>query len=351
MSFNRIEAYVSSESEEEVDTQVTKKRAAKRDRLWNIEKTFPNSKEAFEFLETEKTWGFKFKNETNEGNKWYYRCNKPKLRGQQCPAGVYLLFDNRNTEVVLFRADNPHDHNGLQPKIGLSEEAKGEIQRLFDLKQKPKLILAKLREKGIQVSNKSQITNYLKKLKQQKYGQNTISLGTFEQWCKDRSDVPDDEDKGFVAGYYVCYDDDDDDGDDGEEKDDDEDIDENENDGKKYRAIFTTKRLLRLAVLSNKIHADATYKLVYEGSPVLLNGNTDLDRHFHSFGISVCSNEKTADFVFIFKTLIDTIEKLGLEIHIEILVSDASEAIRNAFILVFGEGLLIIMGSCAKKHS
>jgi hypothetical protein len=55
MSFNRIEAYVSSESEEEVDTQVTKKRAAKRDRLWNIEKTFPNSKEAFEFLETEKT--------------------------------------------------------------------------------------------------------------------------------------------------------------------------------------------------------------------------------------------------------------------------------------------------------
>ena len=36
MSFNRIEAYVSSESEEEVDTQVTKQRVAKRDRLWNI---------------------------------------------------------------------------------------------------------------------------------------------------------------------------------------------------------------------------------------------------------------------------------------------------------------------------
>ena len=31
-------------------------------------------------------------------------------------------------------------------------------------------------------------------------------------------------------------------------------------------------------------------------------------------------------------------EKIGLEIHIDILVSDASEAIRNAFILVFGEG-------------
>ena len=62
--------------------------------------------------------------------------------------------------MVLFRADNPHDHTGLQPKIGLSKEANGEIRRLFDLKQKPKFILAKLREKGIQVSNKSQITNY-----------------------------------------------------------------------------------------------------------------------------------------------------------------------------------------------
>jgi hypothetical protein len=70
---------------------------------------------------------------------------------------------------------------------------------------------------------------------------NTISLGTFEQWCKDRSDVPDDEDKGFVAGYYVCYDDDDDDG---EEKDDDEDIDENENDGKKYRAFFYNETII-----------------------------------------------------------------------------------------------------------
>jgi hypothetical protein len=112
---------------------------------------------------------------------------------------------------------------------------------------------------------------------------------------------------------------------------------------KKYRAFFTTKRLIKLAALSNKIHAEATYKLVFEGSPVLLNGNTDLDRHFHSFGISVCSNEKTADLVFIFQTLVETLEKLGVTFHIDTLIADASEAIRNAFIAVFGEGLLIIM--------
>ena len=65
-----------------------------------IEKIFPNLTEAFEFLETEKTCGFQYKNETNEGNKWNYRCNKVKLRAKQCSAVIFLLFDNRNTEVV-----------------------------------------------------------------------------------------------------------------------------------------------------------------------------------------------------------------------------------------------------------
>ena len=101
--------------------------------------------------------------------------------------------------------------------------------------------------------------------------------------------------------------------------------------------------MLKLATLSNIIHADATYKLIYEGSPVLINGTTDLDRHLHSFGMSVCPNEKTSDFVFIFKTLVETLEKLGEKIHIDTLVSDASEAIPYAFLLVFVAGMLIIM--------
>jgi transposase-like protein len=41
--------------------------------------------------------------------------------------------------------------------------------------------------------------------------------------------------------------------------------------------------------------------------------------------------------------LVETLEKLGEKIHIDTLVSDASEAIRNAFLLVFSAGKLIIM--------
>jgi len=68
-----------------------------------------------------------------------------------------------------------------------------------------------------------------------------------------------------------------------------------------------------------------------------------MDRHFHPYGINVCSNEKTADFEFIFTSLLESLQKIGEEINIDTLISDASEAIRNAFKNIFGEDLLIIM--------
>ena len=208
---------------------------------------------------------------------------------------------------------------------------------------KPKHILAQLREKGIHVKNKAQIISRINQLKKEKYGRTKISLGEFERFCINHKEIPD-EDKGFVAAYFVSYDD--------NELDDEEDDDEgetvdsaNENCGKKFRVFFTTKRLVEIATKTNKIHADATYKLIWEGAPVLMDGTTDLDRHFHPYGINVLSNEKTADFVFIFKSLVEIAERLRLKLKIEILISDlgAPEAIRNAFLLVFGEDLLIIM--------
>ena len=106
-------------------------RAAKRDRLWKIEKTFPNSKEAFEFGETEKTWGFKYKTETNDGNKCYYRCNKPKLRGQHCPAGLYLLFDNRNNDKE-FVLKPSIDLKGWTERYNWARSEKDIISKSFD---------------------------------------------------------------------------------------------------------------------------------------------------------------------------------------------------------------------------
>ena len=68
-----------------------------------------------------------------------------------------------------------------------------------------------------------------------------------------------------------------------------------------------------------------------------------MDRHFHLYGISVCTNEKTEDFIFIFNSLVESLDKLGEEINVKTLISDASNSIRNAFIQVFGEDTLLIM--------
>ena len=101
-----------------------------------------------------------------------------------------------------------------------------------------------------------------------------------------------------MAAFYVNFNEDD-------EVDDEADIDDDAE--KKFRIFCTTKKLLKIALKSSKIHADATYKLIWEGVPVLINGTTDMDRHFHPYGINVCSNEKTADFEFIFTSLLESL--------------------------------------------
>ena len=63
------------------------------------------------------------------------------------------------------------------------------------------------------------------------------------------------------------------------------------------------------------------------GFPCLIAGTTDMDRHFHPFGFAVCSNEVEEDFRFIFESIKDhNHDNKNL-----ILVSDSSDAIRNAF--------------------
>ena len=91
---------------------------------------------ALDFIVTEKTWSFHYKNTTADGNKSYYRCNKIKLRGHQCPAGIYLLYDCRNEDVFIFRALENHDHSKAKSNHGLSDEVKREIDTLFTLKFK-----------------------------------------------------------------------------------------------------------------------------------------------------------------------------------------------------------------------
>ena len=67
-----------------------------------------------------------------------------------------------------------------------------------------------------------------------------------------------------------------------------------------YKLFISTVRLLKLANKADTINADATYKLVWNGSPVLINGHTDMDKKFHPIGLAICKHERGEEFEFIF---------------------------------------------------
>ncbi|KAK7098959.1 hypothetical protein V1264_003169 [Littorina saxatilis] len=101
------------------------------------------------------------------------------------------------------------------------------------------------------------------------FGKHTISLGELAAWADSPTAVPDDDDVTFVCGFECSY------------------------DQKEafFRVCMTTKRLLKLGADAANVHADATYKLIWQGFPVLILGYSDANRMFHPLGLAVTKNE------------------------------------------------------------
>ena len=104
------------------------------------------------------------------------------------------------------------------------------------------------------------------------------------------------------------------------------------------KIFLSSLRLLSICKSAVIIHADTTYKLVWQGLPVLMTGTTDKNKVFHPFGIGVCDGEAAEDFEFIFKSIKTAVFSV-FKIHMEpkILQADASDAITRGFELVFGK--------------
>ena len=111
-----------------------------------------------------------------------------------------------------------------------------------------------------------------------------------------------------------------------------------------FYLFFITKRLLENTKKSKHICADATYKLLHRGHPILIVGTTDKDKSFHPIGVAFCCNEKEEAFKFIFQSINDCVTEIyNFDYQPTILVADASEAITNRFTSVFNELLLRVM--------
>ena len=109
-----------------------------------------------------------------------------------------------------------------------------------------------------------------------------------------------------------------------------------------FRFVCTTKRLVMLLKHNSLIASDGTYKLIWQGYPVLMSGTIDRDRKYHPAGICVAITETQVDYAFFFRTLRDVYFKIAsVHFHAEVLIGDAAPAITNGFVEVFG--------SCPKR--
>lgn len=118
-----------------------------------------------------------------------------------------------------------------------------------------------------------------------------------------------------------------------------------------FASLFTTRRLLRHAVNARVIHADSTYKILYQGYPIQVFGTTDKQRKFHLIAVGVSSNENEDTFGFMFEAIRSGLNNICHEqAKFEVLVADAAMAIQNGFKKVFPDGKVMTCWYHVKKN-
>lgn len=301
--------------------QLQKTKRPKTQHAWKKEKVFLSQLELFQFFGEETCWGYHFENNPEEGKKVHYRCKLSKARSEPCASRIFILYQSTSDNIVLYRNGAVHTHD--DKPVGIPENVKTEIQKMFALNIKASTILLNIAKLKLPVPTITQVRNYIATLKKQKFGAATISLGELLAWLQNNSGIPDDDFEPFVVAYNVW----------GTE------LDQKE---RGFRFFITSKILLLQSTKGHAFHSDTTYKLVWQGFPVLLAGKSDMNQSFHPSGLSVSVDEKEDDFAFIFQAIKDGIYKIhNIDVKPLALIADAAGAIRNGFKRVFGKTFFI----------
>lgn len=314
------------DEEEEIVQQPKRRRVHKN---WIFDRTFANKKEAIEAIDAEECWAYYYMNRSLAGERVNYRCDAMKYRGKQCDAGIYLLYDSKNSSVHLYRCELPHSHENEECKKNarniIPAETENAIRELFNQNVKPKAILYNLVLKGFQPPSKSRLTTLLTKLRKGKYGDEKLNFATLQKWCLESSAVPDSDCEPFVVNHEML-------------------IDDTNEDKNELRFLVSSKRLIQNAINADIFQTDATYKLIWQNFPVLVFGFNDKNRRFHPTGVCVTSHERSADFEFFFRSLKTAVTEIfNAQLKPSTLIADAADSIKNGFVEVFGDKKKLVM--------
>ena len=84
------------------------------------------------------------------------------------------------------------------------------------------------------------------------------------------------------------------------------------------------------------LHVDGTYKLTWQGFPVLISGITDAQHRFHPVSLSLVSHERTSAYLHLFTALKDAYaQESGQDLDPLFVIADGSAAITAAVTTAF----------------
>lgn len=181
-----------SDNDSTDNENVPKKR--RTDIVWVKESTFFDKTTVEETISTE-CWS-KCTNfvDTSGNHIVRYRCNKVKARGIQCAAALRLVFNSINNEIDLYRSVSTHNHDEIltNSKQRLPEVVKEEIKNIFnnDHNVKPNKILQILSVRKMAIPTKTQLNNYLARLRKEMFGSPMIHLGDLEKMTIAKDKTP-----------------------------------------------------------------------------------------------------------------------------------------------------------------
>lgn len=281
-----VETYV---SEPEVDTSVDereppKKRAKKRTRNWELcmeieegEGAATAHTTAVKYIMDSGEFSYTFSNDLKKGRKDYYRCNFAKSRGQQCDAGFYVFLPHSDHTAKIYKDSAGHSHEELTNRVSVSKKDKEILKTLFKAGDDSERIWESHGKKVLQ--NRRQLTNIMATFRTEEYGPTQISVDELQNWCSAHGKIPKDENELFVLDTHI------------------------EEDGSTVRVLVSTKKLLEMSTQSEIVHADGTYKLMWQGFPVIVVGTTDARRKFVLTAFAISTGETTGDYEFVFRGL------------------------------------------------
>lgn len=251
---------------------------------------------------------------TAEGTKFFYNCYP------ECNKRIYILVRNDSLDNDIYISTDEHDHNEEEHEGILPTKTKQFILDLYLNKKtrKPFRILELIMENNLPQVTKTQLNNFIQRIKVKHFGSSNCTLSDFITWCEDNKAVPDDEDTTFCLNYeYLVH--------------------PNSLEVEYYRAFLTTKRLLSFMEFNKILASDGTHKITYQGYPAIVLGTLDKMKRFHPFGLCLVFGETADDYEFAFKSLI----KKKADYKPNILIADNAPAITNAFVSTFSPENLI----------